>query len=198
MKPYDYSHRSGVLPLTWDDFAHLSFRLAELLEPFHPEIIVGLARAGLFPATAVACSLRCELYPARLTRRLNDQVITETPVWKVPISPAVAGKVVAIVDEISDSGQTLALAAAQAYALGARQVITASLVSHSWADPAPQLAALVTDAFVIFPWDAQVRVNGRWMQHPEVQAGLKAQGSGGEIASGWKSASQRNDNAQKR
>jgi hypoxanthine phosphoribosyltransferase len=179
MKPYDYSQRTGVLPLTWDDFAQLASHLAELLEPFHPEIIVGLARAGLFPATAVACSLRCELYPARLTRRLNDRVISETPVWKVPISPAVTGKVVAIVDEIADSGQTLALAATQALELGARQVITASLVSHSWADPAPQFTALVTDAFVIFPWDEKVRVNGVWVPHPEVEAGLMAQGNFG-------------------
>ena len=175
MKPYDYTHRTGILSLTWDDFARLATHLAELLEPFHPEIIVGLARAGLFPATAVACSLRCELYPARLTRRLNDQVVTETPVWKVPISPAVSGKVIAIIDEISDSGQTLALAAAQALELGARQVITASLVAHSWANPAPQLAALVTDAFVIFPWDAQVRVNGQWLPHPVIEARLRAQ-----------------------
>jgi hypoxanthine phosphoribosyltransferase len=181
MKPYDYSHRTGVLPLTWDDFARLSALLAELLEPFHPEIIVGLARAGLFPATAVACSLRCELYPARLTRRQNDQVITETPAWKVPISPAVAGKVVAIVDEMADSGQTLALAAAQAVELGARQVITASLVRHSWADPAPQLTTMVTDAFVIFPWDEKVRVNGVWVPHPEVEAGLMAQGEEGPM-----------------
>ena len=176
MKSYNYTHRTGTLPLTWDDFARLSARLAELLEPSHPEIIVGLARAGLFPATAVACSLRCELYPARLTRRLNDQVITETPVWKVPISPAVSGKVVAVVDEMCDSGQTLALAAAQALELGAHQVITVSLVAHSWADPAPQLTALLTDAFVIFPWDREVRVDGRWVPHPEVEAGLREQG----------------------
>ena len=181
MKSYDYTHRSGVLPLTWDDFARLAARLAELLEPFQPEIIVGLARAGLFPATAVACSLRRELYPARLTRRLNDQVVCETPEWKVPISPAVAGKIVAVVDEMSDSGQTLALAAAQAYELGAKQVITASLVAHSWADPAPQVAALVTDAFVIFPWDREVRVDGRWVPHPEIEAGLREQGKKGPM-----------------
>lgn len=180
MKPYDYSHRTGFLPLTWDDFARQSSRLAELLEPRHPEIIVGLARAGLFPATAVACSLRCELYPARLTRRLDDQVVRETPEWKVPISPAVAGKIVAVVDEMCDSGQTLALAAAQALELGARQVITTSLVAHSWADPAPHLAALVTDAFVIFPWDRQVRVEGQWVPHPEIEAGLRVQGESGE------------------
>jgi hypoxanthine phosphoribosyltransferase len=176
MKSYEYAHRQGVLSLTWEDFANLSACLAELLEPHHPEIVVGLARAGLFPATAVACSLRCELYPARLTRRLNDQVVRAMPDWLVPVSSAVAGKVVAVVDEMCDSGQTLAMAATMAQELRARQVITASLVSHTWADPAPQVVALVTDAFVIFPWDRQVRIDGAWRNHPEIEAGLQAQG----------------------
>jgi hypothetical protein len=87
----------------------------------------------------------------------------------------VAGKVVAVVDEIADSGQTLALVAEQAAALGARRVVTATLVSHSWANPAPQVSALVTDAFVMFPWDQQVLVDGSWQPHPETIAGLAAQ-----------------------
>ncbi len=175
MKSYDYAHRSGVMPIAWDDFADLSRILAEKLEPFSPNVVLGIARAGLFPATALACSLRCELFPIRLTRRYNDQVITEVPVWKVPIPDDVQGKNVAIVDEIADSGQTLAMAAESARSKGAIQVITASLVSHSWADPAPMLSALVSDAFIIFPWDRQVLQHGRWVTHPEIEAGLAAQ-----------------------
>jgi hypoxanthine phosphoribosyltransferase len=175
MKPYDYTHRKGVHPLTWDDFAALSASLAERLSAFHPVAIVGIARAGLFPATAVACFLRCELYPARITRRVNDIVIYPSPMWKVPVSPEVQGKVVAVVDEMADTGQTLALVAEEARRLGARQVVTASLVSHTWASPAPQACALVTDAFVIFPWDRQVYVNGEWQPHPEIVAGLASQ-----------------------
>ena len=176
MKPYDYAHRTGVRPLTWDDFANLAARLAELVEPFHPELVLGIARAGLFPATAVACSLRCELYPIRLTRRLNGEVLYDQPVWKVPIPPEVSGKVVVIIDEISDTGQTLALASHKAMSMGVLQVVTASLVSHSWANPFPDIVALNTDEFVIFPWDARVLVKGQWVQHPEIIAGLKAQG----------------------
>ena len=175
MKSYDYAHRAGVRALSWDDFASLAARLAEQLAAFQPQAIVGVARAGLFPATAVACSLRCELYPARLTRRLNDEVIYPTPVWKTPVSPEVAGKVVAVVDEIADSGQTLALVAEQVRALGAARLVTAALVSHSWASPAPDVSALASDAFVIFPWDRQVLAGGQWQPHPEVLAGLAAQ-----------------------
>jgi hypoxanthine phosphoribosyltransferase len=176
MKPYDYSHRSGVRPISWEDFAGLASQLAEQLESFQPEVILGIARAGLFPATLVACSLRRELYPVRLTRRVNDQVVYTQPVWKVPVPQEVVGKVVVIIDEIADTGQTLAMVAEQARNLGAKQVITASLVSHSWADPAPQACPLITDEFVIFPWDVRVLDEGKWVDHPEVIAGLKAQG----------------------
>ncbi|MBN2147697.1 MAG: phosphoribosyltransferase [Anaerolineales bacterium] len=177
MRSYDYSQRKGVLPLSWDDFANLAATLVEKLAAHKPELIVGIARAGLFPATAAACGLRCELYPVRITRRVNDNVVYETPVWKVPLSADVNGKVVAAVDEIADSGQTLAMVTAKARELGARQVITAALVSHSWAKPAVDVTALVSDAFVIFPWDQQVFVDGKWQPHPEILAGLKMQGA---------------------
>jgi hypothetical protein len=175
MKSYDYAHRFGVREITWNDFASLASHLAELLEPFQPQVILGIARAGLFPATAVARSLRRELFPIRLTRRLNDEVIYEQPVWKVPVPQEVAGKIVAVVDEIADTGQTLAIAADSATALGAVQVVTACLVSHSWANPAPQVSALVSDEFVIFPWDQHILDHGKWVIHPEIVAGLKAQ-----------------------
>lgn len=175
MKSYDYAHRSGVKRITWDDFASLAAHLAELLEPFQPQVILGIAQAGLFPATAVACSLRREFFPIRLTRRLNDEVVYDQPVWKVPVPPEVTGKIVAVVDEMADTGQTLALVTESARSLGAVQVVTASLVCHTWADPFPQLSALVSDEFIIFPWDQQVLAGGKWILHPEIEAGLKAQ-----------------------
>jgi hypothetical protein len=176
MKSYDYAQREGVLELSWEDFAALSAALAEKLAAYPVEAVVGLARAGLFPATLLACSLRLELYPARLTRRLNDQVVRETPVWITPISPLVAGKCVAVVDEIADSGHTLRMAAEAASQLGATRVITASLVAHTWADPRPEACALVSDALVIFPWDRRVLLDGQWQPHPEIQSALQQQG----------------------
>ena len=181
MKSYDYAHRFGVRQISWDDFASLARRLAELLDPLQPDMILGVARAGLFPATAVACSLRRELFPIRLTRRLNDEVLTEKPIWKVPVPIEVAGKVVAVIDEIADTGETLAMAADRARALGALQVVTASLVRHSWADPAPQISCLVSDEFIIFPWDQQVLVEGIWVTHPEITAAKEAQTQSPEI-----------------
>jgi hypoxanthine phosphoribosyltransferase len=82
---------------------------------------------------------------------------------------------VAVIDEIADSGETLALVASRALERGARQVWTVSLVAHSWADPQPDFTALVSDALVIFPWDQQIYTSGSWQTHPEIEAALKAQ-----------------------
>jgi hypoxanthine phosphoribosyltransferase len=177
MKSYDYAQRQGLEEISWPRFAELSADLARRLAQAGTEVIVGIARAGLFPATAVAGHLRCEFFPVRVTRRLNDQVAYEKPVWKVDVSPEVKHRTVAVIDEMADTGETLALVAGRVRALGAVRVITASLVSHSWADPAPDVVALVSDAFVIFPWGRQVYQEGRWQFNPELVEALALQGT---------------------
>jgi hypoxanthine phosphoribosyltransferase len=145
-------------------------------DPVGCDAVVGIARAGLFPATLVACGLRCELYPMRVTRRLNDNVVYDRPTWQVDVSPHVRGQRVAVIDEIADSGETLALVADRVEELGAAHVVTACLVAHGWADPMPDVVARVTDALVLYPWDRRVYMEGRWQAHPEIEAALAKQG----------------------
>ncbi|RAQ94759.1 phosphoribosyltransferase [Thermogemmatispora tikiterensis] len=175
IRSYDYVHRRGVRFLSWEEIASLGRKLCESLAREQIEAVVGIARAGLFPATLVACALRLDLYPVRVSRRLQDEVRFPSPVWHVPLVPDVSGKRLAVVDEIADSGETLALVAEQARALGALHVVTAALVSHSWAKPQPTCVALQTDELVIFPWDQQVLIDGRWQLHPEMASAIEAQ-----------------------
>jgi len=76
---------------------------------------------------------------------------------------------------MADAGETLALVAQRVREQGASIVITASLVRHSWARPAPDCVALTTDALVIFPWDRQVYLDGQWQIHPELASALALQ-----------------------
>jgi len=181
LKSYAYAQRKGVEEISWEKFAELSAQLAEKLAAQEIEIILGIARAGLFPATAIACTLRREMYPIRVSRRVNDSILFEHPVWRVDIPDEVAGATVAILDEISDSGETLKMAAARALERGAGRVITASLVSHSWARPMPDITARVSDALVIFPWDRQVYMDGKWQINPEIAQALRFQGKSGPV-----------------
>jgi len=177
MKSYDYAHRKGIEEISWKRFGELSRTLVEQLTEKNIDIVIGIARAGLFPATAVACALRRELYPVRVTRRVNDVVQYESPIWRVDVPSTVAGQRVAVIDEIADTGETLAIVAARALERNARQVWTLSLVAHSWADPKPDFTALTSDALVIFPWDKEVYKDGGWQMHPELVEAIRAQDS---------------------
>ncbi len=174
MQSYDYTKRSGVDEISWERFGQLAARLAEQIAALQIDAVVGIARAGLFPATAVACALRRDLYPVRVSRRVQDVVTFERPQWIVDVPAAVAGKRVAVVDEMADTGETLALVAQRAREVGASHVVSASLVAHSWASPAPDVVALTSDALIVFPWDRQVFVDGRWQAHPELAGALAA------------------------
>src|SRR5262249_3970325 len=106
---YDYKSREGVRPISWNDFYGLCKGLARAAAPYAPDLIVGVARGGLYPATQLAHLLQTELFTIRLSRRVNDQVVREAPAWIQRPTDYVSGKRVLLVDEISDTGTTLKL-----------------------------------------------------------------------------------------
>jgi hypoxanthine phosphoribosyltransferase len=175
-KSYDYNIRQGIEKITWEDFGKLSMKLAQVLWKENIDIIVGIARAGLFPATAVSCMLRKEMYPVRVTGHFNDIVVRKDPVWKVMLPHDVAkDRVVVIIDEIADSGKTLSMVKEVTEQQGAYRVITASLLSYTWAQPRPDVVIKETDALVIFPWDYHIFRDGKWIIHPEYQDAIREQ-----------------------
>jgi hypoxanthine phosphoribosyltransferase len=176
MKSYDYQHRDGIEPISWERLAELARVLAEKLAVENVEMILGIARAELFPAMLVSCALRRELYPVRMTRRIDDEVKFEKPVRRVNVPEIVKGLRVAVIDEIADSGETLALVASRARERGALHVVTGCLVSHSWAAPGPDHAALISDALVVFPWNKKTYTHDTWQAHPGMTDAVKLQG----------------------
>jgi uncharacterized protein len=172
---YDYGRRTGVRELDWDACFDLAAGLAEALEPLHIDAVIGIARAGLIPATTVALCLRRDMFPIRLSRRIKDEVKYDSPVWWIGVPPDVAGLRVAVVDEIVDSGETLEAARRAVIDIGAADVVTACLVQHSWASPPPTFSGLVSDELIIFPWNRRVLHDGTWRPHPELDAALRLQ-----------------------
>jgi uncharacterized protein len=174
MESYDYARRKGVRELDWEACSDLAARLAEALAPLAIDAVVGIARGGLIPAATIALSLRREMFPIRLSRRVNDEVKYDSPVWWIPVPPDVARLRVAVVDEIADSGESLEVARQAVLDAGAAEVVTACLVQHTWAKPAPTFSGLVSDELIIFPWHRSVLRDGEWRLHPELESALAA------------------------
>lgn len=175
MSNYEYRERRGIERITWERFEALTRQLATAIAPWGPELILGIARGGLFPATLLSYTLRRELYPIRLTRRFEDQVVRRVPSWLVRPPAKVNRRKVLLVDEIADSGVTLDVAAMEVRSMGAADVRTVALYAHSWADPRPDYVGLVSDALLMNPWDREILQDGTFVMHPEYDAAIRAQ-----------------------
>lgn len=176
-QPYDYAARQGVRPISWEDFHGLCKALALAAARFRPEIILALGRGGYYPGTLLAHMLQVELYPARLSRRVNDIVVRQTPQWIVePPAEAVAGRRVLVVDDICDVGETLRLARDQVASLGAAEIKSAVLYAHTWGAETPDYIGLITDELLLNPWDREIYREGAFRLHPEYAEALADQG----------------------
>jgi hypothetical protein len=96
-------------------------------------------------------------------------------VWRTPPPAEVVGRTIAVVDDMAVPARPWRWSP-DGCASWAGRASSRQRASHTWAAPAPDVSALVTDAFGIFPWDRRVLADGVWQPHPETVAGLAAQG----------------------
>lgn len=173
---YDYTTRTGVRPISWDDFHGLVKALAVAVAPWWPEGVLPVLRGGAYPGALLAHLLQIEVYPVRLSRRQDDVVVRQTPLWLMEPPAAVRGRRVLVVDEMCSSGQTLRMVKARALELGAAGARTATLYSHTWGVDAVDYTGLITDELVLNPWDREIYRDGGFHFHPEYADALAEQG----------------------
>ncbi len=144
------------IEVDWAMFGELCRALAvKVAREYDPEIIVGIARAGVIPGAVVASILRLDFYSMKITRRAADEGIRERPEIMSAAPRQVEGQRVLIVDEITTSGDTLRLALAAVRDARPSEVRTATSFARTTGYQ-PDYSALTMDANVIFPWDRKV------------------------------------------
>lgn len=140
-------HRHS-LEIGWPLFGELCRVLAlRVAATYDPEIVVGIAKAGVIPGAVVASMLQRDFASMAVTRepgRVRPTLVTEPP-------PSVRGRRVLMVDETCDTGDTLKLALATVWRFSPSDVKTA--VSIRTGDYRPDFSALMTKNRVILPWD---------------------------------------------
>jgi hypoxanthine phosphoribosyltransferase len=174
--PYDYSTRKGLRPISWNDFHGLCKGLVQAVAPYNPEIILAVGRGGYYPGTLMAHMLRADIYPVRLSRRVNDVVKYDSPQWLVKPPEAVKGRRVLVVDEISSTGETIIMVRDEATRMGASEARCAVLYAHTWGTAIPDYIGLVSDELLLNPWDREIFQDGAFQFHPEYVSALEQQG----------------------
>lgn len=147
---------SEYLDLTWEMFGELCRALAlRVARDFDPELVIGIARAGVIPGAVVASILRKDFYALTITRREGGELVRDRPAVLSAAPMQCRGKRILLVDEITSSGETLRMGLASIRDQDAEVVRTAtSFVRHRGYQP--DYFALETDATIIFPWDRKI------------------------------------------
>jgi hypoxanthine phosphoribosyltransferase len=144
--------------LSWDDFGTASRELAHdvLTSGFDADIVVAIARGGLLLAGSISYALgtkNCGSINVEFYTGVDERL--PEPVLLPPLldAPALLGQKVLLVDDVSDSGRTLALVVGLLEEHGAT-VRTVTLYSKPRTVLEPDYVWRHTDKWITFPWSA--------------------------------------------
>jgi uncharacterized protein len=142
--------------LSWELFGELCRVLAlRVADEYRPDLVIGIATAGVIPAAVIAAILRVDFFSMKITRRSGGEIVRDRPQLLTAAPPQAAGRRVLLVDELSTSGETMRLGLAATREVGPAEVRTAA----SFVRPGgfrPDFFSLETDALIVFPWDRKV------------------------------------------
>ncbi|MCF4120208.1 phosphoribosyltransferase [Antribacter sp. KLBMP9083] len=150
--------------LTWQQFPVAVRQLAEqvVASGFVPDVVVAVARGGLVPGGAVAYALgtkgvgtlNIEFY-TDIGKTLDDPRVLP-PLMDTSELP---GSKVLVVDDVADSGRTLALVMDMLAGTGA-DARSAVLYTKPRSIITPDFSWRDTDLWITFPWSAEPPVTG--------------------------------------
>lgn len=159
----------GVMEVDWPFFGEICRALAlRVAQAYDPEVVLGVAKAGVIPGVVVASILQREFTSMTVTR----PVAGEEPVLVAGPPPTIRNRRVLIVDETCDSGATLKLALNEVRAVGPAEVRTA--VSFRTGEYQPDFWAFETENFIILPWDREIVQDGELIVRPDYAARLES------------------------
>ncbi len=160
------------LEVSWEMFGELCRALAlKVAREHRPDLVVGIARAGVIPGAIIASMLRLDFHSIRISRQGTDDSVRERPEVLDAAPRVAAGARVLLVDEITTSGETLRLGLAATRAAGPAEVRTATCFVRPRGYK-PDYFALETGSTVIFPWDRKIFRDERFVVNPRYESVL--------------------------
>ncbi len=146
---------SFVAP-SWDQIYDMLIELARRVKDsgFRPDLIIGVSRGGWAPTRVMSdllenantASIRIEFY-------LAPGVTARKPVISQAVMVPVKGVNVLVVDDVSDTGESLKVAVEHLDAGGAKAIKTATLFYKPQSIFKPDFFIVQTEQWIIFPWE---------------------------------------------
>ena len=166
--------------ISWDYARELSEIVAEKIKNsgFKPDIIIGVTRGGLVPAMNLSDLLGIK---DLLALKVEHWGITATKSGKaelkVPLQAGIAGKRVLLVDDLTDTGDSIRVSLNHLKELNPAEIKTATLLHKSQSEFKPDFYAEDREEWkwIILPWNLNEDLSnlaGRILKkNPEISAG---------------------------
>ena len=148
-------------PLSWDRMEQMCVQISEDIRSKNVKIdkIIAVSRGGLIPARILSGLLNNKnLFTIRITFYTKPGVTRDTPHLAEDLSTDVTDKNVLVVDDVVESGKTLALARNYLKERGARKVFTAALLDKH-VDGKEKAAVpdffceKIDNKWIVYPWE---------------------------------------------
>lgn len=147
--------------LSWDDVQGLSEKVSDLImdSGYKPDLMIAISRGGFDPARIMSdqlnirklASLQIIYYTGLNTRRDKPEVL-------FPLNAQVEGLKVLVVDDVSDSGNSLIAVKKYVEDRGAVEVRLATLHHKPWSKFKPDYYGEEVSKWIIYPWEPRESV----------------------------------------
>ncbi len=156
----DSSHLDDKEILTWEGFGLAQRELAQMIADsgFNPTLVIAVARGGMIPAGALSYSLGVKPSDAINVEFYTDvgKTLPDPVVLAPMLDPAsLVDSRILVVDDVVDSGRTLAVVVDLLREEGAENVKSAVLYGKSTSVIEPDYVWRRTDKWIVFPWSAE-------------------------------------------
>ncbi|ABP94812.1 MULTISPECIES: phosphoribosyltransferase [Metallosphaera] len=141
---------------TWDDIEEQIFRIARKMatESFYPDVIVAILTGGVIPAKLFADILNMKNIKYIDIKFYRDVNQTDSkPVIRAVYVNDLENKKVLVVDDVSDTGETLEAVTNVISMFSPRLIRTATLYVKPWSRKIPDYFGEQVGKWIIFPWD---------------------------------------------
>lgn len=134
---------------------------------YKPDVILGISRGGSVPARILSDLLEnSNLAFVRVESRQTEAEDDSAPTLTEAFSSPVSGKKVLIVDDVSDTGQSLNIVKKHVFEREANEAKVATLYYKPWSILKPDYYEKETRRWIIFPWDLKENLR-KIMEKPE-------------------------------
>ena len=144
--------------LSWEDAYALAEKVAQKIthEGYLPDHIIGITRGGWVPAVMLSDLLGVkDLLSVRVEHWGMTGEKDAKAVLKYPLQTDLSGKKILLVDDLTDTGDSMAVALEELKKHKAEEIRTATLIHKKQSHVEPEYYAQKTDKWewIIFPWN---------------------------------------------